>query len=110
MCRSDGVFLARLSAYAPVFGPGLAPSALGISGVRSARVYCIRQESHMRAISVGLIALALSIAAVSVRASEIKESDYPNQYEVMMTNKTSKMMINKSCAMTLRDRAKPNVA
>jgi hypothetical protein len=64
----------------------------------------------MKAISVGLMALALLIPAVPSRASDIKESDYPNQYEVMMTNKSSKLVIDKACSMTLRDKAKPNVA
>ncbi len=50
------------------------------------------------------------IFAVSSRAGDIKESDYPNQYEVINTNKSSKLLVSKSCSMTLRDKAKPNVA
>jgi hypothetical protein len=69
------------------------------------------EENGMKIISFALLLLALPIAAAPASAKDsIKESDYPNQYEVMNTSKTSKLMVEKSCSMTLRDRAKPNVA
>jgi hypothetical protein len=45
-----------------------------------------------------------------LRADDIKEVDYPVQYEVMETTKSQTMVIQKVCSMTLRDKAKPNVA
>jgi len=65
----------------------------------------------MKIISLALLLLVLPILAVPVWAKgTIKEADYPNQYEVVNANKTSKLMVEKSCSMTLRDKAKPNVA
>lgn len=65
----------------------------------------------MKIISFALLLLVLPILAIPIWAKgTIKEADYPNQYEVMNTNKTSKLMVEKSCSMTLRDKAKPNVA
>src|SRR5580658_3732237 len=69
------------------------------------------EESGMKIISFALLLSMLPIVTASAWAKgSIKEADYPNQYEVMNTSKTSKLMVEKSCAMTLRDKAKPNVA
>jgi hypothetical protein len=69
------------------------------------------RETGMKIIPLALLPVALSIAAVPMWANgTIKEADYPNQYEVVNANKTSKLMVEKSCTMTLRDKAKPNVA
>ena len=65
----------------------------------------------MKIFVFALLLSALPILTVPIWAKgSIKEADYPNQYEVMNTSKTSKLMVEKSCSMTLRDRAKPNVA
>lgn len=64
----------------------------------------------MKTISLAAVLCLLPIFAAPVRAGDIKEADYPNQYEVMNTNKSSKLMVEKSCSMTLRDKAKPGVA
>ncbi len=65
----------------------------------------------MKVISFALVLLAVPILGVPVWAKgTIKEADYPNQYEVVNANKTSKLVVEKSCTMTLRDKAKPNVA
>lgn len=55
-----------------------------------------------------LFAVAL-FGSVASRADDIKEADYPVQYEVTMTAKDSKVPIEKKCAMTLRDKSKPDV-
>jgi hypothetical protein len=69
------------------------------------------EENRMKMISFALLLLVLPILAVTTWAKgTIKEADYPNQYEVMNANKSSKLMVEKSCSMTLRDKAKPNVA
>jgi hypothetical protein len=64
----------------------------------------------MKILSIAVGLCLLAIFAAPLRASDIKESDYPNQYEVLMSSKSSKLVIDKSCSMTLRDKAKPNVA
>ena len=64
----------------------------------------------MKVLGVAVIVLALQILAVPARASDIKESDYPVQYEVMMTGKDSKLVVDKQCSMTLRDKSKPDTA
>src|ERR1700691_4803827 len=69
------------------------------------------EENRMKMISFALLLLVLPILAATTWAKgPIKEADYPNQYEVMNANKSSKLMVEKSCSMTLRDKAKPNVA
>src|SRR5580704_4898690 len=71
----------------------------------------VMEENRMKMISFALLLLVLPILAVPAWAKgTIKEADYPNQYEVVNANKTSKLMVEKSCSMTLRDKAKPNVA
>lgn len=57
-----------------------------------------------------LLGLAIATAAVSLRASDIREVDYPVQYQVMTTGKESKLAADKKCTMTLVDKAKPDVA
>jgi len=64
----------------------------------------------MKTISLAAVLCLLPIAAAPVRAGGVKDSDYPNQYEVINTNKSSELVVKKSCSMTLRDKAKPNVA
>jgi hypothetical protein len=59
---------------------------------------------------LALSLLALQILVVPLRAGDIKEVDYPVQYEVMDTGKSQSMVIEKVCSMTLRDKAKPDVA
>ena len=57
-----------------------------------------------------LMLLMLVFPTLAVRAGgDIKEADYPNQYEVMSTSKTDKLA-GRDCTLTLRDKAKPNVA
>jgi len=64
----------------------------------------------MKLTSIAAWLLAVQIAAVPALAGGvIKEADYPVEYEVVSTNKTPKLVIEKQCSMTLRDRAKTNV-
>jgi len=56
-------------------------------------------------LSLFLVALAVG----AVWASDIKEADYPVQYEVTMATKDSKLAVERQCAMTLRDKAKPDI-
>jgi hypothetical protein len=64
----------------------------------------------MRIISFALLLCAVAIPAAQVWAGgNIREADYPNQYEVMSTSKTDKLA-GRDCTLTLRDRAKPNVS
>lgn len=46
----------------------------------------------------------------TTRASDIKEADYPIQYEVTAATKDSKLAVEKQCTMTLQDKAKPDIA
>ena len=65
----------------------------------------------MKTIWFAAVLCLLPVFALPVRAGgDVRESDYPIQYEVINTNKTSKLVVSKSCSMTLRDKAKPNVA
>lgn len=64
----------------------------------------------MKAIFLALVSFVLLNTAPPLRATDIKEADYPVQYEVMMTGKESKMVVNKQCTMTLRDKSKPDTA
>jgi len=64
----------------------------------------------MRPILLALASFVLLNAAVPLWASDIKEADYPVQYEVMTTGKDSKLVVSKQCSMTLRDKAKPDTA
>ena len=65
----------------------------------------------MRASSLSFfVLLMLVFSTLAVRADgDIKEADYPNQYEVMSSSKTDKLA-GRDCTLTLRDKAKPNVA
>jgi len=51
-----------------------------------------------------------ALLPASSRASDIKEADYPVQYEVTMAAKDSKLAVDKQCTMTLVDKAKPDTA
>ena len=65
----------------------------------------------MKTSSFALSAFALlALAGPGWAKGEIREADYPVQYEVVNSSQTSKLMVEKSCSMTLRDRAKVNVA
>ena len=64
----------------------------------------------MKISSFALLFFVFQILAVPIRAGDIKEADYPVQYEVLNTSKSGTLVIEKFCSMTLRDRAKPNVA
>lgn len=65
----------------------------------------------MKIRSFALLLFALPILAVAAWAGgTIKEADYPIQYEVMSTSKSDTLVIEKFCAMTLRDKAKTSVA
>ena len=64
----------------------------------------------MKAVWTATLLLLLQVPALPLSAGTIKEADYPVQYEVVSGNKTEKLKIEKSCTMTLKDRAKPNVA
>ena len=68
------------------------------------------KKNRMKTSFFALLLLVLQIPAAPMRAGDIKEADFPVQYEVMNTSKSSALLIQKSCSMTLRDRAKPNVA
>jgi ribosomal protein S24E len=70
----------------------------------------LKKESAVKIVSLAALLCLLPVFAAPVRASDIKESDYPNQYEVKSTDKTSKLLVSKACSMTLVDKAKPNVA
>lgn len=64
----------------------------------------------MKIVSMMAMLCLFAMVFAAARAADVKESDYPNQYEVLMSNKSSKLLVDKSCTMTLRDKAKPNVA
>lgn len=68
-------------------------------------------KRSLKIISVAAVPFLFHLLATSVRASDIKESDYPVQYQVIeAATGSSKLRFVKSCSMTLRDQAKPNVA
>jgi hypothetical protein len=62
-----------------------------------------------RSFAALLLAVVL-FGSILSRADDIKEADYPVQYEVTMTAKDSKGPVDKKCTMTLRDKSKPDVA
>lgn len=64
----------------------------------------------MKAIFLVLASFVVLNAALPLCATDIQEADYPVQYEVMMTGKDSKLVVDKQCTMTLRDKAKPDTA
>lgn len=57
-----------------------------------------------------LFAFVFSLLPGFSRASDIKEADYPVQYEVMPAGKDGKAAADKKCTMTLQDKTKPDVA
>jgi hypothetical protein len=89
----------------------IASGAARIFRVASTMGIRLYEEKRMKVIYLALLLCVFSVGAVEARAGgTILEADYPNQYEVLNTSKTSKMIVQKSCSMTLRDRAKANVA
>ena len=64
----------------------------------------------MKITSYAALVFAVQILAYPIWAGDIKEADYPVQYEVMNTTKSDKLVVEKFCSMTLRDQAKTNVA
>ena len=64
----------------------------------------------MKITSYTALLFAVQILAYPIWAGDIKEADYPVQYEVMNTTKSDKLVVEKFCSMTLRDQAKTNVA
>ena len=64
----------------------------------------------MKLTSIAALLFAVQMASVPALATgTIKEADYPVEYEVVSTSKTAKLVIEKQCSVTLRDRAKTNV-
>ena len=63
-----------------------------------------------KTIALAALFAALLAPAIVAGTGTIKEADYPNQYEILDTSATNKLVVEKSCAMTLRDKAKPDVA
>ena len=57
-----------------------------------------------------LLAFVFSFTPGPSRASDIKEADYPVQYEVMPAGKDGKPAADKKCTMTLQEKSKPDVA
>jgi hypothetical protein len=53
--------------------------------------------------------LVIQLGAGTTWADDIREVDYPIRYEVLSTSKTDKLVIRKTCSMTLRDQANMNV-
>jgi hypothetical protein len=68
------------------------------------------QGERVKTSSFALLLFVFQLLAIPTRAETIKDADYPIQYEVMNTNKSGNLVIEKFCSMTLGDRAKPNVA
>jgi hypothetical protein len=67
------------------------------------------RENHVKITFFALL-FVFQLLAIPAWAGTIKDADYPIQYEVINTNKSGTLVIEKFCSMTLRDRAKPNVA
>jgi hypothetical protein len=55
------------------------------------------------------ILLVFQLLTVTTWADDIKQADYPIQYEVLSASKSDKLLIQKVCLMTLRDQTKANV-
>ncbi len=63
----------------------------------------------MKSTSAVALLFAVQMASVPLLARGIiKEADYPVEYEVVNTSKTAKLVIEKQCSMTLRNRARTN--
>lgn len=63
-----------------------------------------------RAFFMLLLLVLFPVLAVALRAGgDINEADYPTQYEVTDSSRAAKLVIEKDCSMTLRDKAKPDV-
>jgi hypothetical protein len=64
---------------------------------------------RMRTISLVAFVFVFQLLMAGGWADDIKEVDYPIQYEVISATKTDKLAVQKVCSMTLRDRTNPNV-
>ena len=62
----------------------------------------------MKTILVVLFAVPM-LALAAWAGGTIREADFPTQYQVVDTAQNGKLPVEKSCTMTLRDPAKPNV-
>ena len=62
----------------------------------------------MKANSFAVVLLVFQLLTVTAWADDIKQADYPIQYEVLSTSRTDKLVIQKVCLMTLRDQTKVN--
>jgi hypothetical protein len=110
----DGNALKKLAQTLPAESNGYKLS-LGLEVIMEISPQTVRgaafmKESRMKISSFALLFFVFQIVAVPIRAGDIKEADYPVQYEVLNTSKSGTLVIEKFCSMTLRDRAKPNVA
>ena len=63
----------------------------------------------MKTNSFTIVVLVFQFLTATAWADDIKQADYPIQYEVLSASKTDKMAIQKVCLMTLRDQTKANV-
>jgi hypothetical protein len=64
----------------------------------------------MKLASIAALWFGLQMVAVPALArGTIKEADYPVEYEVVNGSKTAKLVIEKQCTMTLRNRARTSV-
>jgi hypothetical protein len=64
----------------------------------------------MKVTSTAVLLFAVQTMSVWVLAGGvIKEADYPVEYEVVNSSRTTKLVMEKQCLMTLHDRAKTNV-
>ena len=64
----------------------------------------------MKLTSITVLLFAVQLASVPALAGgTIKEVDYPVEYEVVNSGKTTKLVVEKQCSMTLHDRAKTSV-
>jgi hypothetical protein len=63
----------------------------------------------MTANSFAAFLLVFQLLTATGWADDIKEADYPVQYEVLSASKTDKLVIQKVCSMALRDQANANV-
>ena len=59
----------------------------------------------MKTVPLAPLLLAFQILPISIGSGTIKEADYPMQYEVMNTSKSSKFVVQKVCSMTLHEQA-----
>ena len=63
----------------------------------------------MKIISLAALLLAAQLLAFPLRAGDIKEADYPVQYEVISTQRPGDGL-GKHCTMTVRDKSQTKIA